>query len=104
MAEEFDKVPFPPPDISDLVKNEETFAEIRTRYKENKEIIEFLNLAVTLNAECRKRRTEMWSNSIYHNFYGDLMKKGLLVVRAENPPKEPKEKKVPTKKPSKKAD
>lgn len=102
MPQEFDKVPFPPPNIDDLMKNEEAFAELRAKYKENKEIVELIQLAINLNAEVRKRRNEMWSNEIYHNFYGNLMKEGRLIVRAD-PPKEPKAEKA-TKKPSKKAD
>ena len=85
------------------MKNENDFAELRTRYKENKEIVELINLSICLNAECRRRRNEMWSNEIYHNFYGNLMKEGKLIVKADPPPKEPKAEKS-TKKPSKKAD
>lgn len=82
MNEEFDKAPFPPPNIDDLIKNETDFGELRVKYKENKEILALIQLALSLNAECRKNRNEMWSNAINHNFYGNLMKEGRLVVKA----------------------
>ena len=82
MNEEFDKAPFPPPNIDDLIKNENDFGELRVKYKENKEILALIQLALSLNAECRKSRNEMWSNAINHNFYGNLMKEGRLIVKA----------------------
>ena len=90
MNQEFDKAPFPPPNIDDLIKNENNFGELRVKYKENKEIVALIQLALSLNAECRKSRNEMWSNAINHNFYGNLMKEGRLVVLSKPTDKDAK--------------
>jgi len=100
MNQEFDKAPFPPPNIDDLIKNENSFGELRIKYKENKEIVALIQLALSLNAECRKSRNEMWSNAINHNFYGNLMKEGRLVVLALPTDKDVK-KETPEDKPEK---
>lgn len=85
-------VPFPPPDISDLLKNEELFGEVKSKNKENKEVLKLISIAITLNAECRRSRNKMWSDEIYHNFYGELMKNGRLMILPEKV-KETKKKK-----------
>jgi len=76
------EAPYPPPDLSDLVKNEELLGQLKKKYKADKEIQELISTSVSLNAECRRLRNKMWSETIHNVSYNDLMRQGRLIILA----------------------